>query len=144
MGRFSLKPIRPGEYSAYLTLYLAIAPGERSLPGASNPSIFSNCNCLVIAWIFALTAVDVWTLHSHSSSYPLFPTHFSCIDLLNWICSWMHCGRQVVPLQYTSNFCSNYCQKLWHCALLVFSKCFRAGYFTFSQLKFEVNKGINL
>ena len=23
-------------------------------------------------------------------------------------------------------------------------KCFRAGYFTFSQLKFKVNKGINL
>ena len=28
--------------------------------------------------------------------------------------------------------------------LLVFSKCFHAGYFTFSQLKFKVNKGINL
>ena len=28
--------------------------------------------------------------------------------------------------------------------VLVFSKCFRAGYFTFSQLKFKVNKGINL
>ena len=28
--------------------------------------------------------------------------------------------------------------------LLVFSKCFRAGYFTFSQLKFKINKGINL
>ena len=28
--------------------------------------------------------------------------------------------------------------------ILVFSKCFRAGYFTFSQLKFKVNKGINL
>ena len=28
--------------------------------------------------------------------------------------------------------------------LLVFSKCFRAGYFTFSQLKFKVNKGINI
>ena len=27
--------------------------------------------------------------------------------------------------------------------LMVFSKCFRAGYFTFSQLKFKVNKGIN-
>ena len=27
--------------------------------------------------------------------------------------------------------------------LLVFSKCFRAEYFTFSQLKFKVNKGIN-
>ena len=29
-------------------------------------------------------------------------------------------------------------------SVLVFSKCFRAGYFTFSQLKFKVNKGINL
>ena len=28
--------------------------------------------------------------------------------------------------------------------VLVFSKCFRAGYVTFSQLKFKVNKGINL
>ena len=28
--------------------------------------------------------------------------------------------------------------------ILVFSKCFRAGYFTFSQLKFKVNKGINM
>ena len=28
--------------------------------------------------------------------------------------------------------------------VLVFSKCFRAGYFTFSQLKFKVNKGIKL
>ena len=28
--------------------------------------------------------------------------------------------------------------------VLVFSKCFRAGYFTFSQLKFKVNKCINL
>ena len=28
--------------------------------------------------------------------------------------------------------------------ILVFSKCFCAGYFTFSQLKFKVNKGINL
>ena len=31
-----------------------------------------------------------------------------------------------------------------HMHLLVFSKCFRAGYFTFSQLKFKVNKGINV
>ena len=36
--------------------------------------------------------------------------------------------------------CDPFCVSL----LLVFSKCFRAGYFTFSQLKFKVNKGINL
>ena len=28
--------------------------------------------------------------------------------------------------------------------LLVVSKCIRAGYYTFSQLKFKVNKRINL
>ena len=51
-------------------------------------------------------------------------------------------GAATVEAVFSATFSGD---SLYTCAcILVFSKCFRAGYFTFSQPKFKINKGINL
>ena len=50
------------------------------------------------------------------------------------------CGLQlcVLPITFEDDHSSHF-----ELMLLVFSKCFRAGFYIFSRLKFKVNKGTN-
>ena len=96
----------------------------------------------------------IWLLYCHGDRH----VGYDDIGLITDICqhilptvSLQYVTSHMVVIRLVHQFCFymavhgtiSYPQQL-PLLLLDFSKCFRAGYFIFSQLKFKVNKGINL
>ena len=116
------------------------------------------CTC-IFTFINGITVVSEWNmfLFSHDLFLTGFcPRQVTTDNLRWWLVTYEHKLNHIIAVLVVSynivaiifiqdnDSLVNISMYSSVVVIFAFSKCFRAGYFTFSQLKFKVNKGINL